>query len=1034
MESSSSVAKDGYDSASDLLDMFFSDDFLADDEEETKEEITVTKSSDAVKVELSSGTKGGDKNVYSAPTTEDGKPPPSQVPGVKNLKGPDDRIAAKLAATRKTKKERGEDNKADRTESNSQAVIDFDSRIAAKLAASSQKPQRRSMETNNTKESVSSTAHPDESSQQGPGVQEVKNVDDRIAAKLATSRGIQKNDTTTTGSSNTLSSTSSQQGPGVQEVKNVDDRIAAKLATSRVMKRHPKESSNNNDREDKVAAKIASFGSSLAGLKSTDSARRIDERITAKLASNRMIVSRSDTTPFNPVRKGYFTNREENKSNHRLSADNSSRDGALEMDNRIVAKLTANSIRTVRSRESASSQSGSTSSLKDLDQLINSKQYSHLNSNNRSTSEEFPERNSYDQKIISILRGKSPYSNNEQEASSQERRPDLERPTIISTGNNISFRRRILDLSTPHNDDLVENVYGERIDLTSRARFSHLDETFVDHTFHSDDGNVGSNRNGSILTAAVNSENSRPNGLNVGTGNSSNYLSTISVDVEDVHHGHDLVNALQYSYVNSNNQQGPKQKEDEVSYFRLKTCLIFLIFAGIVAGIIAVSVIRRSPSPGTSPTTAPTSSRQIFYQDMYNFISSQDGVNATLLQNSSSPQAQALNWLVYNDGLELIPNGTEAIDHQIIQRYALMTTYFSVDSLHRDNLNWGAPTSECEWDGSIVCKKLEFQEKNIFSQVDSIVELRVDNVRLKGTLVNDTGLLSNLEHLDFHNNNINSPLPEYIFMLSRLEILDLRNNELKSPIDERIANLSNLRTLDLESCALIGSIPDSIIHSLSNLEKLGLSGNGLSGDIFPLILRLNKTIQYFDAATNYFNDSSIPTEIFSLTNLKILYLHENVINGFIPSEIGNLTSLDVLSLYSNKITGSLPSDIGNLGNLTNLYLENNDFFSVIPTQLGNLNNLERLVMSSNKFSGPIPTEIGKLEKLIHFRLDNNKLTAEIPDIFQNFSLLELLTLQRNDIIGKMPNSICDLREGSKLNVLESDCEDEMVCSCCTNCH
>jgi len=74
----------------------------------------------------------------------------------------------------------------------------------------------------------------------------------------------------------------------------------------------------------------------------------------------------------------------------------------------------------------------------------------------------------------------------------------------------------------------------------------------------------------------------------------------------------------------------------------------------------------------------------------------------------------------------------------------------------------------------------------------------------------------------------------------------------------------------------------------------------------------------------------IPTELFQLTHLRVLYLARNSLQGTIPTEIGLLTDLEYLGLHHNRLTGTVPSTyFGNLKNLKTIYLEKNNLSGTI---------------------------------------------------------------------------------------------------------
>lgn len=67
-----------------------------------------------------------------------------------------------------------------------------------------------------------------------------------------------------------------------------------------------------------------------------------------------------------------------------------------------------------------------------------------------------------------------------------------------------------------------------------------------------------------------------------------------------------------------------------------------------------------------------------------------------------------------------------------------------------------------------------------------------------------------------------------------------------------------------------------------------------------------------------------------MTNLEVLDLHQNQLNGSIPPSLGNLSRIRYLDLSHNSFSGSIPSSIGNLQNLAHLNLSFNNLSGVIP--------------------------------------------------------------------------------------------------------
>ncbi len=205
-------------------------------------------------------------------------------------------------------------------------------------------------------------------------------------------------------------------------------------------------------------------------------------------------------------------------------------------------------------------------------------------------------------------------------------------------------------------------------------------------------------------------------------------------------------------------------------------------------------------------------------------------------------------------------------------------------------------------------------------------------------------------------NNLTGNIPSSIGNLTNLEVLDFYENQLSGIIPSSIGNLINIQSLLLYYNQLSGSIP-STIGNLVNLQDLALGSNQLSG--------------------------SIPSSIGNLINLQRLDLHSNQLSGTIPSSIGNLVNLYEADLFNNQLSGSIPSSIGNLTNLNGLYLYTNHLSGRIPSSIGNLINLQYLRLEDNQLSGTIPSTVGNLVNLLWLASGANRLSGTVPSSLSN---------------------------------------------------
>ncbi|KAF7845292.1 receptor-like protein 7 [Senna tora] len=308
--------------------------------------------------------------------------------------------------------------------------------------------------------------------------------------------------------------------------------------------------------------------------------------------------------------------------------------------------------------------------------------------------------------------------------------------------------------------------------------------------------------------------------------------------------------------------------------------------------------------------------------------------------------------------------------------------------------------------------------------------------------------LRNLDSIDLHNNSFNGSIPSSLLTLPILSRIQLSFNQFSQWDEFSNVSSSLLTDLDLSHNKIVGPIPVSIFQ-LRSLSSLDLSYNNLSFHenpidaspfslstlnlvccnlrTFPGFLRYQSELNVLDLSNNQI-EGTIPNWIWELEQLRYLNLHSNQLRGPISGFPKNAVYMD----YSNNnFSSTIPDDIGDyLSSTVFLSLSNNSFHGVIPKSFCNALNLEVLDLSHNNFSGTIPPcliTMSTAQRLGVLTLRENNLTGHIPDKFPSFCALSTLDLHGNKLHGPMPKSLANCTELQVLDIGGNQIMDVFPC-------
>ncbi|CAH8383638.1 unnamed protein product [Eruca vesicaria subsp. sativa] len=286
-------------------------------------------------------------------------------------------------------------------------------------------------------------------------------------------------------------------------------------------------------------------------------------------------------------------------------------------------------------------------------------------------------------------------------------------------------------------------------------------------------------------------------------------------------------------------------------------------------------------------------------------------------------------------------------------------------------------------------------------------------------------------HLFASDNNFTGEIPSFICSLLSLNTLDLSNNNFNGPILRCMGNLkSNLSRLILRQNRLTGDLPENIY---GNLISLDVGHNQLVGKL-PRSLVHSLTLEVLNVGSNRINDS-FPFWLSSLQKLQILVLRSNAFHG--PIHKTRFAKLRIMDISHNHFNGTLPSDffvswtaMSSLGKneveqhddgekyMGSLYYHD----SMVLMSKGVAMELVRILkiytaidFSGNKFEGEIPKSIGLLKELHVLNLSTNAFDGHIPSSLANLTELESLDVSQNKLSGGIPQGLGSLSYLSHMN-------------------
>ena len=149
--------------------------------------------------------------------------------------------------------------------------------------------------------------------------------------------------------------------------------------------------------------------------------------------------------------------------------------------------------------------------------------------------------------------------------------------------------------------------------------------------------------------------------------------------------------------------------------------------------------------------------------------------------------------------------------------------------------------------------------------------------------------------------------------------------------------------------------------------------------------------------------SILPWLFNSSTNLAVLNLSANQLQGPIPNAFGSMNSLERLFLTNNQLEGGIPKSFGDICTLRELCLSWNNLDGQVLEFFHNVrgclkDSLEILSINRNQIMGLVPN-FAIFSSLRVLYLSFNKLNGTLPERIESLNNLELLSVRSNMLEG-----------------------------------
>lgn len=317
----------------------------------------------------------------------------------------------------------------------------------------------------------------------------------------------------------------------------------------------------------------------------------------------------------------------------------------------------------------------------------------------------------------------------------------------------------------------------------------------------------------------------------------------------------------------------------------------------------------------------------------------------------------------------------------------------------------------------------------------ALQKLNLSHQALSGPIPSVSGLTA-LREIDLKSNKLTGYMPALGNARGTIQVIDVSSNNINGTIGSDICSLNQLYYLDMSSNIFYGSLPKTMLQTMTSLRHLDLGYNSFAGKInetyfengefteltylaldknylvgsIPSVAKLVK-LERFQVDNNKLT-GDIPESIWGLTRMKSLMIGHNKLQGTLSDKIGQLRSLESLHVGSSGLHGTIPHTLSySQDTLKYIDIADNHFTGEFPSNsriLGNRSSLITAELGGNDFNaGPIPEDIFH-STMTHFDIAYSNREGTIPPKIHRMRGLMTLRMQGNSLTGPIPYQMEDL--------------------------